>query len=98
MWALRKAIYDDVLPHMCCAELFGLGHTDDSLNSLVLGVWQGAVKIHKTATLPEVRDALVQNKLRDLFHQTVRDRAARGHLYSLCLVERLDDVYFRLYS
>ena len=98
MWALRKAIYDDVLPHMCCAELFGLGHTDDSLNSLVLGVWQGAVKIHETVTLYEVRDALVQNKLRDLFHQTVRDLAARGHVYSLKLVDKLNEVYFRMYS
>ena len=98
VYALKDAVFKDLLPHMDYAELFGMGHADDSLNSLVLGVWQGAVKCHEVLKLSEVMDALVQNKVRDLFHQTTRDLAAKGHPYSLRLMDKLDEVYFRMYS
>ena len=61
---LERAIYWDHIPPVCIAEYFGMDHTDDQINRLVLGVWQGAVKRSRVVRLDEVGDALKENTVK----------------------------------
>ena len=78
---LKEAIDDDCIPPVCVAELFGMDSKDDQLNSMVMGVWQGA-------------EALFKNTVRDLFCKATQRLAKRGHPYSLRLLDKLDSVVF----
>ena len=91
---LKEAIYDDCVPPVCVAELFGMDSEDDQLNSMVMGVWQGAVKYHNELKLEHIKEALFENKVRDLFCKATQRLAKRGHPYSLRLLDKLDSVVF----
>ena len=91
---LKEAIYSDLIPPVCIAEYFGMNSPDDRLNSLVMGVWQGAVKYHNELTLDQIQKALEQNAVKDLFHKATHRLAKRGHRYALWVLDRLDSVSF----
>ena len=91
---LESAIYKDHIPEVCIAEVFGMDSVDDQMNSLVMGVWQGAVRYHRTVKLEQITEALYANTVRDLFHQVTQKLAQRGHSYALRLVDKLDEVTF----
>ena len=95
---LMESIYLDLIPMTCFAELFGMDHVDDRMNSLVMGVWQGAVRYYGTVKEQEIAEALRQDRVKDLFHRTTHTLADRGQSYALKLKDKLGDVSFRLHN
>ena len=91
---LEHAIYWDHIPPACIAEHFGMDHADDQINTLVLGVWQGAVKYSRVVRLDEVGDALEENTVKELFHKATHLLALRGNSYAARLLDKLDSLEF----
>ena len=74
-YALTYAAYADKFPDNH-ADVFGMGHDDRELNCLVLGAWQTAFK-YKFVTFQDVKKAVVDNTVWELFALTVNMMIAR---------------------
>ena len=91
---LKHSVYMDLIPPVGYSDMFGMHKLDDPNTSLIMGVWQAAIKFHKILNEKQIADALRRDRVRDLFHEITHKLAATGNFYGLQLQDKLDSLTF----
>lgn len=76
-YTLTYAIYADRLPRER-ASVFGMGHNDNEIDCTVLGAWQTTFN-NKFVTFQDVKKAVADNAVKELFTMTVNLMITRCH-------------------
>ena len=76
-YTLTYAVYADLLPKER-ADVFGMGHFERELDCTVLGAWQTAFN-HKFVTFQDVKKAVADNAVQELFALTANLMSTRCH-------------------
>ena len=79
-YTLTYAVYADKLPAER-AGVYGMGHGERDLNCTVLGAWQTAFN-NKFVTFQDIKKAVANNAVQELFVRTVNLMITRGHRLS----------------